>query len=291
MDPSTTMLISRINQMYNTTGFIDKYGFHLFVTIIIICLFIVATSYFVFDMQIRNIKRNWSTERCKPLIMPLAGIINAPDNMDKSEYASQNFSYCTSQLFKYIFETVVSTLYYIMGLIVSVFNSALEAIHKIRLFFDKLREEFLNFVIATMRSILNFIIPFVKILIKMRDMMRKIEGIFLSIIYMLAGGYMALKSLIGSILTLCIIIIVVLIIIMIVMWVLVAVFWAAPFLLPFHPPLLIAAITFTITVIAVLIPFCIVAAFAATVFKTNTTVPKVKNKKAQDKMAENEKDV
>lgn len=291
MDPSTTMLISRINQMYNTTGFIDKYGFHLFVTIIIICLFIVATSYFVFDMQIRNIKRNWSTERCKPLIMPLAGIINAPDNMDKSEYASQNFSYCTSQLFKYIFETVVSTLYYIMGLIVSVFNSALEAIHKIRLFFDKLREEFLNFVIATMRSILNFIIPFVKILIKMRDMMRKIEGIFLSIIYMLAGGYMALKSLIGSILTLCIIIIVVLIIIMIVMWVLVAVFWAAPFLLPFHPPLLIAAITFTITVIAVLIPFCIVAAFAANVFKTNTTVPKVKNKKAQDKMAENEKDV
>ena len=291
MDPSTTMLISRINQMYNTTGFIDKYGFHLFVTIIIICLFIVAISYFVFDMQIRNIKLNWSTERCKPLIMPLAGIINAPDNMDKSEYASQNFSYCTSQLFKYIFETVVSTLYYITGLIVSVFKSALEAINKIRLFFDNLREEFLNFVIATMRSIMNFIIPFVNILIKMRDMMRKIEGIFLSIIYMLAGGYMALKSLIGSILTLCIIIIVVLIIIMIVMWVLVAVFWAAPFLVPFHPPLLIAAITFTITVIAVLIPFCIVAAFAANVFKTNTTVPKVKNKKVQDKMAENEKDV
>jgi hypothetical protein len=150
-----------------------------------------------------------------------------------------------------------------------------------------MREEFLNFIVATMHSILNFIIPFVNILVKMRDLMRKIEGIFLSVIYMLAGGYMALKSLIGSILTLCIIVIVVLIIIMIVMWVLVAVFWSVPFLVPFHPPLLIASITFTLTVIAILIPFCIVAVFASKVFKTNTTVPKVKNKKAQEKMAEN----
>jgi hypothetical protein len=287
MDPSNVMLLSRINQMYNTTGFVDKYGFHLVVTIIIICLFMVATSYFIFDMQLRNIKRNWSTERCKPLIMPLAGIINAPDDMDKSEYASQNFSYCTSQFFKYVFETVVSTLYYITGIIVRVFKSALESINKFRLFFDQMREQFLNFIVATMRSILNFIIPFVNILVKLRDMMRKMEGIFLSIIYMLSGGYMALKSLIGTILTLCIIVIVVLIIIMIIMWVLVAVFWTAPILLPFHPPLLIAATTFTLTVIAILIPFCIVAAFAGMVFKTNTTVPKVKNKQVQDKMAEN----
>ena len=287
MDPSTTMLLSRINQMYSTTGFVAKYGFHLFVTIIIICLFVVAISYFVFDMQLRNIKRNWSTERCKPLIMPLAGIINAPDDMDKSEYASQNFSYCTSQFFKYVFEAVVSTLYYITGLIVSVFKSALESIHKFRMFFNQRREQFLNFIVATMHSIMNFIIPFVNILVKMRDLMRKIEGIFLSTIYMLAGGYMALKSLIGSILTLCIIVIVVLIIIMIVMWVLVAVFWSVPFLVPFHPPLLIASVTFTLTVIAILIPFCIVAVFASKVFKTNTTVPKVKNKKAQEKMAEN----
>jgi hypothetical protein len=120
-------------------------------------------------------------------------------------------------------------------------------------------------------------------------MMRKMEGVFLSIIYMLGGAYLALKSLFGTILTLCIIIIVVLLVILIIMWVMVAVFWAVPFLVPFHPPILIAATTFTITVVIIVILFSIVAAFCGMVFQVNSSVPKVKAK-AQSKMDEHGKE-
>ena len=119
----------------------------------------------------------------------------------------------------------------------------------------------------------------------MRDLMNKMEGIFLSVIYMCSSAYMALKSLVGSLLTLSIIIICVMLILMIIMWVLVAVFWTALPLIPFHPPVLSAAITFTLTFILIIVPFCIVAAFAGMVFQVNTTVPKVKNKKASEEIS------
>ncbi|MSW52840.1 MAG: hypothetical protein F2817_18375 [Actinobacteria bacterium] len=274
----------KIKQLYKP-GFFNKYGADLFISLIIICAFVLAVLYFIFDMQLKNIKRNWSSERCKPLIMPFAGIINASQDESKTEYASQNFSYCTSQFFTYVFEKVISSMYYIVDVIVNIFKSLLETINQIRILFNNLREQFLKMVIDTLHSIMNFIIPFIRILVSMRDLMNKIEGIFLSVIYMCTSAYMALKSLIGSLLTLSIIIICVMLILMIIMWVLVAVFWTALPLVPFHPPLLAAAITFTLTFIAIIVPFCIVAAFAGMVFQVNTTVPKVNNNKAREAIA------
>jgi hypothetical protein len=277
---SPALAFVKIKQLYKP-GFFNKYGADLFISLIIICAFVLAVLYFIFDMQLKNIKRNWSSERCKPLIMPFAGIINASQDESKTEYASQNFSYCTSQFFTYVFEKVISSMYYIVDVIVNIFKSLLETINQIRILFNNLREQFLKMVIDTLHSIMNFIIPFIRILVSMRDLMNKIEGIFLSVIYMCTSAYMALKSLIGSLLTLSIIIICVMLILMIIMWVLVAVFWTALPLVPFHPPVLAAAITFTLTFIAIIVPFCIVAAFAGMVFQVNTTVPKVNNDKAR----------
>jgi hypothetical protein len=278
-------ILTQLRKIYNTTGFFEKYGFHLFIAIVIIFAFSTATAYFVFDLQLGAIRRNWSSERCKPLIMPLAGIINAPEGADKAEYASTNFNYCVSQFFTSVFEKVISGMYYATNIAVGVFTSALESIDAFRVFFNKLREHFLTTIIQALHGIMNFIIPFINVLVKMRDLMKKIEGIFLAIINMLFSAYLALKSLIGSMLTLSIIIIVVMLIILIIMWVLVALFWAVPFLIPFHPPVLVGAITFTLTVILIIVPFCILAAFAGMVFKVNSTVPKVNNQKANEEMA------
>lgn len=277
-------ILIQLRKIYKTNGFFEKYGFHLFIAIVIVLAFATTTAYFVFDLQLSAIRRSWSSERCKPLIMPLAGIINAPDGVDKSEYTSTNFNYCVSQFFTSVFEKVMSGMYYATNIVVGVFRSALESINSFRIFFDKLREHFLTTIIQTLQGIMNFIIPFINVLVKMRDLMKKIEGVFIAIINMLFSAYLTLKSLIGSLLTLSIIIIVVMIVILIVMWVLVAVFWAVPFLIPLHPPVLIAAITFTLTVILIIVPFCILAVFAGMVFKVNSTVPKVNNAKANSEM-------
>ena len=165
--------------------------------------------YLIVDANMIYMRKSWKSYRCNPLVMPIAGFINAPQNMDKSEYTSQNFNLCTSEMFKVVFDNVISVFYYMVETTINIFKQSLEAVHQLRLFLSNLKTEFLKFVVNTVESIVNFIVPFINILIKLKDMMRKMEGIFLSIIYMLGGAYLALKSLFGSILTLCIIIIVI----------------------------------------------------------------------------------
>ena len=283
---SPEVLINRVNDMYKVGGFFAKYSTDVLLSSTIILSFLVAIAYFIADAHLKHVKQNWTTQRCKPLIIPMAGFINAPDNVDRSEYTSQNFNLCISEMFSYVFNNAISIFYYMVNVATNVFKNILETVQTLRLFLVNLKNQFLKFIIETMYSIMNFVVPFINLLVKMRDMMKKMEGIFLSIIYMLSGAYMSLKSLFGSILILCIIVIVVLLVIMIIMWVLVAVFWSVVFLVPFHPPLLAAAISFTITTVVILILFSIVAAFCGMVFQTNTSVPKVKNKKSREKMEE-----
>ena len=284
---SPEKLIHRVTNMYNKGGFSERYGTDMIITNAVILASLVGVTYFVVDANMTRVKQTWRTQRCKPLIMPLAGFINAPQDVDKSEYTSQNFNFCISEMFKAVFDNVVSIFYYMVATVTNVFKKSLEAVHQFRLFFNRLKEQFIKFVIQTLQSIVNFIIPFINILVKLRDMMKKMEGIFLTIIYALGGAYMTLRSLFGNILTLCIIIICVLLVILIIMWVVVALTWSIPFLIPFHPPILAAAITFTVTTLVILILFTIVAVFCGMVFKTNTSVPKPKGN-AQSKMNEHQ---
>lgn len=278
-------LIHRLTNIYNKGGFSERYGTDMIITYAVILASLVGVTYFVTEAKMSRLKQTWRTQRCKPLIMPIAGLINAPQDVDKSEYTSQNFNFCISEMFKAVFDNAISIFHYMVATVTNVFKKSLEAIHRIRLFFNKLKEQFLKFVILIIQGIMNFIIPFINILVKLRDMMKKIEGIFLTIIYALTGAYMSLRSLFGNILTLCLIIIVALLVILIIMWVVVALTWSIPFLIPFHPPILAAAITFTVTTLAILILFTIVAVFCGTVFKINTSVPKPKGN-AQSKMDE-----
>lgn len=283
---SPEVLVNRVNDMYKAGGFASKYASDILISTITIMVSLTVITYFIVDANMRSIKQNWVNERCKPLIMPLAGFINPPDDVEASEYTSQNFNFCISEMFSRVFNQAIAVFYYMVNVTTNVFKGIMETVHKLRLFLVDLKNKFLKFIVETMYSIINFVIPFINLLVKMRDMMNKLEGVFLSIIYMLNGAYMALKSLFGSILILCIIIIVVLLVIMIIMWVLVAVFWSIAFLVPFHPPILAAAITFTVTTLIIVILFSIVAAFCGMVFQTNSSVPKVKNKKSQEKMNE-----
>ena len=62
--------------------------FFMILTILIVFLLVFGIGR-IFD--IRNIKKNWATERCKPIIMPLAGLFGFD--------AKENFEFCMGQIF------------------------------------------------------------------------------------------------------------------------------------------------------------------------------------------------
>jgi len=50
--------------------------------------------------NIQPIKDDWKNQRCNPGVIPFAGFINKPDDKSAIDFTSENFVYCTLNIFK-----------------------------------------------------------------------------------------------------------------------------------------------------------------------------------------------
>src|SRR6056300_70905 len=87
-----------ITKMYENLNYFDQYGGSLIIFIIITIMLFLIVSYCFVMINAQPIIDDWPNQRCKPNIMPFAGLITRPDGMTSSEYTSQNFNYCTQNI-------------------------------------------------------------------------------------------------------------------------------------------------------------------------------------------------
>ena len=94
MNMKSNNIFEVINKLYNKAGFLEKYGGSLWATFIISLIFFLAISYYYVYNNLDPIKADWINQRCKPNVMPFAGIINPPDpnKMSAFEFTQNNFS-------------------------------------------------------------------------------------------------------------------------------------------------------------------------------------------------------
>lgn len=65
-------------QYTKKTTYLDKYGGSAVITALLLFTFFIIFSYYFIQGNIVPIQQDWVNQRCKPNIMPFAGIINAP---------------------------------------------------------------------------------------------------------------------------------------------------------------------------------------------------------------------
>ena len=83
---------------YKKDGYLDKYGGSVVATALTLFFFFLIFSYYYIQDKMEPIRRNWSNERCKPSVMPFAGWINKPEGKTATEFTSENFMQCTTQI-------------------------------------------------------------------------------------------------------------------------------------------------------------------------------------------------
>ena len=71
--------IKNIIHMYNKLTYFDQYGGSFILFIIITIIVILLVSYFYTMINIEPIINDWPNQRCKPTIMPFAGLITHPE--------------------------------------------------------------------------------------------------------------------------------------------------------------------------------------------------------------------
>jgi len=190
-----------LKKMYNKLTYFDSYGSSVFLCMILIIILFVIHSYCMVMNRVQPIKENWAENRCRPEVIPFAGLINKPANKTATDYAAENFAYCTQNMLVPVSTRAVNPFTFMADAFLEVFKLIAEAIQFIRKEFFYVRNSFLNIAADVMNKLLNFVVPIQQIMMGIRDTLAKVIGIGQVALNTGLGSFYTLKSLLGNIAT------------------------------------------------------------------------------------------
>lgn len=269
--------LQNITKMYEKLNYFDQYGGSVLLFIIITIILILIISYCLIMTNVQPIIDDWPNQRCKPNIIPIAGLITRPQGVSIIDYTHQNFVYCTQNILSSITGTALEPVTFVTNMYNNMANQIKDDIQSVRAMFDKVRTLFQSISQEIMGRILNITIPLQQIIISFRDLLGKIQGTMTTALFTVLGSYYTLKSLLGAMAQF-------IIKTLITLAILIVIFWLFPFTWG-------AAISSTAIFVALAIPMSLLLAFMVDVLHIQTglnmpKMPKIKKLKCFDKNTE-----
>lgn len=237
--------IKRIEKMYKNLTYFDQYGGSVINLILITLILILICAYCYVMMHAKEIKANWQKEKCKPLVVPFAGFINAPKGTSWFDYTSKNFQQCLISVQQSIAGDSLAPLTFLTNSMATLMKNAFEALDNIRIMFDRLRNNFKSVMTEIMERLMNIMVPLQQIIINLRDFIGKCQGVMVAGLYTGLGSFYALQALMGAIAELVAKILVTLAAAILILW-------AVPATSGFAGAMTAVYVTFAIPMVAVL---------------------------------------
>lgn len=255
--------INKINKLYENISYYDEYGTSVIIFLLITLFVFLVYSYCII-MQTRSVvKDDWLNQRCKPQVIPFAGLINKPDNMTAFEYTGENFQYCVQDILKNIIGYAIQPFNYTANALSNTFMELGDSLNKIRNFLSYLREKLSKIIQDVLNRVLNVIIPIQQIFIALIDSFSKAQGVMTAGLYTMLGTYYTLKAFLGSVLQLIITFLIILVVIIVALWI-----------VPFTWPV---AASMSAVFLSISIPLAIVVYFMTEVMNIQTSsIPKLR---------------
>ena len=248
---------TNINKMYSDLSYFDQYGGSVVMFIILIIVLFVAVSYTTIMRNIQPIKDDWTNQRCKPQVIPFAGLINRPVGSSLVDFTGQNFNYCVQNILTNITGYALQPISYMTYSIKELFEEIGKVVEFIRTMLSSIRVNMTNIAQEILGRVANIMVPIQQIIIAFKDAMGKVKGVLTAGLYTSLGSYYALKALLGAIAQFIITILIVLAALVIAMWI-----------IPFTWPV---AISMTAVFISISIPLAIMVAFMTEVLHVQTS--------------------
>jgi hypothetical protein len=195
-------IYTRVNKLYNTKGFMDRYGLDVWITAIFCTIFLLAIGYFHVMNNVVPIKADWANQKCNPAVIPFAGIINNTSSTESNlEFTASNFSGCINSILSNIVGYAFQPFYYLMNLINTEFQNLLKSINSIRGEFDTLRNNVSDISDDVMSTALNTTMPIVQTTIVGKSIAGKAVGGVAATIYSFFGMILGTESAFSSVLS------------------------------------------------------------------------------------------
>ena len=144
--------------------------------------FLAQITVMMYFKSILEIRENWPIYRCNPPYWVF------------SENISEDFTYCVQNTQMNMMGYLLQPLNYMIQSLTSIGGQFNESINNIRVMFSSIRS-FVSEIIQNVFGVfLNLIVEFQKIIISIRDMVGKMIGIVVTIMYVLDGSIKTMNS-------------------------------------------------------------------------------------------------
>jgi len=236
--------INKVKEIYQKLSYYDVYSSSIMMFIIITLVTILVCAYSMVASTFAPIKNDWVNQRCKPSVIPFAGLINKPNDMTVSEFTAKNFENCSQTILSGITGEAVKPLTFITSSLSDLSSAMSKQVNSIREMIDYVRSALQHMMEEVMGRVLNITIPLRQIILGVSDMLGKIQGALAGALFTVLGSYYILKNLLSSIAEM-------ILRILMIIAAAIMILWAMPFTIPIA--------------IALTIPFAIIAAAFATI--------------------------
>jgi hypothetical protein len=174
---------SKIAPIYENRGYLGMYGNDVFITLVVFCITLGLVSYSSYQSVVAQLRLNWNTQKCNPIVMPFAGLIMPKPNQTNSETTYENFNYCIQQDISAVFGIIMMPFEFVLYIAIAFLDTVLEVIMAAIRFILWLKAQLGGIFAQIYNKILNFLIPIIEMIVHMRDALGKVNGILITALY------------------------------------------------------------------------------------------------------------
>jgi len=174
-----------VDKLYSKNTLMQKYGGEIFFSVLIIFIASVIFVYLQILNNLEPVKKNWATERCNPLILPLAGFINNPNKKTQTDgqYTIDNFEFCLGNIITSSFDFLLDSFKFILIGIQDMFQDILTILEGIIVWFMSIISWILGFLENIWGTTLQTVNSVQVLLNKIRDSFSRMIGMAVVTLY------------------------------------------------------------------------------------------------------------
>ena len=186
METKNADLVGKINEYFDNASYSELHINDIWFTIIIFLVVIFIALYFFITSTIKSYKTSWSQNKCNPLLMPFASIINSEESRnDELNYIINNFNECLNTLNAELADEAKIPINKLTTSIEGIFGSIFQSFIKIQEFIAYLSELLLELFTMIMSKLNTILINVKYFFINVNDLLGRVLSMFTVVYYTL----------------------------------------------------------------------------------------------------------
>ena len=183
-DNTQPNILNNINSYFDNISYSEHYNNDIWFTIIIFLVVIVIAIYFYIISSLRSLKKDWQENKCNPLYMPYASLINSDDvNGSHLDYIANNFEECLNVLNSELAQDAKTPLNFIQNSISGFFGLLFGMFVGVQEFVVYLFNLIFQFFSSMMNKIQMLLLNIKLFFMNTNDFLRKIVSMFTVMYY------------------------------------------------------------------------------------------------------------